>query len=151
MKLKQDFTQIPNKITNNVKISDGAYRTLVYLRSRKFTDKSKVYPSLKTISNSRGVSSRTIQNHLNELKLNKMIIWKRKGYSLSNEYVFIYEDIFHNDDISDEKKFISMSKKTSQLLGSNFPPNNINVNINKNIDNLFAETRKRYPFLREIK
>lgn len=153
MYMKKDFTQIPNNVTKNEKLSDGAYRTYVLLLSYKFSATTRVYPSHKTLSKLRGTDPRTIGNHLNELRTNRLVSWKRRGFSSTNEYVFIMEDKFRNDGINKESKLPYVSKKSTYMLRKDFLGNNIDVNNtkDKNIDSvskIIETTRKKYEFLR---
>lgn len=52
------------------------------------------FPSQNTLASNHGRSVKQIQNCLRELKKNKYISWKKRGYSLSNRYIFNEEIYF---------------------------------------------------------
>lgn len=125
--MNKDFTQIENSITKNAHISDGAFRTYVILKSFKFGT-SNVFPSQETIAKLRGKSKKTIIEHLKMVKGAGLITYKKRGFSASNQYLFIDEENFTNGLVNSKKNFNARVTKTSQLKSQKLQPNNTETN-----------------------
>lgn len=85
---KAGFTQVPNKITFDNRISDGAFRTFVAIRSYKYGERGKAFPSQETIGKRRGKTRETISKHVKEIKDARLWTVRKRGFSASNEYIF---------------------------------------------------------------
>ncbi|MGA2910690.1 MAG: helix-turn-helix domain-containing protein [Candidatus Microgenomates bacterium] len=130
----KDFTQIPNFLIKDKNISDAEFRTLCLLKSYKYGERGKVFPSQATIAGIRGKSRRIINAHLRSLRKKQIIDFKRRGYSQSNIYKFIGEE-----------NFTSIVKECSpdklqNLLPNNTEPNNTETkNIYRDVSNKWEQ------------
>jgi len=86
--MKKGFTQIPNSIIKDKRVSNGEFRTLVILYSFKFGKKGKVFPSQKTVADIEGKSRVAVNRRIKRLKDLGYLGAKRRGYSTSNAYDF---------------------------------------------------------------
>jgi len=147
--MKRNFTQIPNAIITNKNLPDGAFRTYTLLKSFKYGSGS-VFPSQMTLAKIRGKSKRTIINHLKTLRSNKLITYKKRGFSASNQY-FISEENYTNGETNSEIGYISKVTKTSPLLLQKVQPNNIKTKNTKsnNMDKKEATRKGLEKILRE--
>ena len=146
MKMK-NFTQIPNEVVFNTEVSDGAFRTYVALKSFKY-GQGQVFPSERTISKQRNKTTRTIINHIKELKLSGLISYKKRGFSASNSYKFNEENNFSNEASLQENKFTSIEKVDSPLIRNSLHTKNTEIK-NTKINNIGIEIlRKRMEELR---
>lgn len=123
----KNFTQIENSRIENRDISDGAFRTYLVIRSFKYGNKGRIFPSLKTIADRRGKSIRAIETHLDELRKGGWIKTSKRGYSMSSQYELIGVE-----------NFTPKWNKSSPQYGRKLPPNNIK---DKN-----TEDKNRIPF-----
>lgn len=144
MKLKKDFTQIPNILIKDPIVSDGAFRTYVLLYSFKYAEDGKVFPSQKKLAFQRDTSIKTINNHLKELKKVGLINWRRRGFNMSNQYNFVNifannEDNFNNATDSKEKNVDIDKKNSSNLSLQKLQPNNTETK-KTNINNNYTES-----------
>lgn len=156
----KNFTQTPNFIINNKGIPDGAFRTYMLLKSYKYGS-SKVFPSQSTLANTRGKTKKTIINHLKVLRAKGLIIYKKRGFSASNQYEFISGENYTIGTNGGEKKYPSKVKQTSPLSLQKLQSNNTKLNnteINNKNENKknrglerikIEEIRKRYSFLKK--
>ena len=160
--MKSRFTQIPNFIILDTKITDAEFRTYAVLKSFKYKD-GNVFPSQKTLSELRGKSRKSIITHLKKLRFKKHIQYEKRGYSASNQYYFISEDNYTNDEVGMESNDTSNVKETSSLKLQILQPNNNEIN-NIKTNNIFInkkdkdlgrirvdEIRVRYPWLNKTK
>lgn len=83
--LKKDFVQIPTKILHNPKLSPQA-KTLYTLLISYAWYNAECFPGQSRLSQSMGVSVRTINTYLNELKKHKLLTWKQRGLNKTNLY-----------------------------------------------------------------
>jgi DNA-binding transcriptional MocR family regulator len=153
IKIKGGFTQIRNSTINNTKIPDGAFRTYIVLKSFKY-GLNNVFPSEKTLAELRGKSKKTIIEHLKKLRLLKLISYKKRGFSASNQYEFISEGNFTNESNIGNENCISKVKNISPLLLQEFQSNNTKLNNNE-LNNTEEENKrllrqKRTVVLKEL-
>ena len=79
--LKHGFTQLPNYVLKNPKLSFGARLTYAVLLSYAWQE-DFCFPAQEKLAEDLGVSRQSINKFLNELKAVKLIDWKRQGLSL---------------------------------------------------------------------
>ncbi len=138
IKIKK-FTQIPNWIIINEKITDSSFRTYVVLKSFKFGSNDP-FPSQATLAGLRAKSKKSIIEHLKSLKNLGFLIYKKRGFSSSNQYQFIGEDNYTDDS---EEIVTTKTKEISPLNSRNLQPNNTKFNKTK-INNLQGDNNNSY-------
>lgn len=99
--LLKGFTQIPNFILRNEKLSDGAKLTYGMLLSYAWIN-NFVFPGQERLASDLGCGDRTIRNHLRELEREGLLKTTQRGLGKTN----IYELFFIVDKSkADRKKF----------------------------------------------
>ena len=83
--LKQGFTQLPNRVLKDTRLSFGARLTYAVLLSYAW-DKESCFPGQNTMAEDLGVSARSIRTFLHQLKEYGSISWKYQGPSKPNMY-----------------------------------------------------------------
>ncbi len=136
---KINFTQIPNGLVFEKKISDQAFRTLIAIESFNFSSKSKICPSQKTLAKLRGISIKSVSVHLQELKEKGLLSWRKRGYSLTNIYLTNIEEYFYSKSALYENSENSNLKKTSIQSERELQSNNTYNNTKRKIENLNEE------------
>ena len=82
---KQGFTQLPNRVLKDTRLSFGARLTYAVLLSYAW-DKDSCFPGQNTMAEDLGVSVRSIRTFLHQLKKYGYISWKYQGPSKPNIY-----------------------------------------------------------------
>ncbi len=82
---KQGFTQLPNRVLKDTRLSFGARLTYAMLLSYAW-DKESCFPGQNTIAEDLGVSARSVRTFLHQLKEHGYISWKHQGPSKPNMY-----------------------------------------------------------------
>lgn len=121
MEIKKDFTQIPNTIIRDRRLSDSLFRTYIDLMAYSF-GKNKAFPSQKRVASDLGKSRETINRQIAELTKLGYVTKKRRGYSSSNTYDFCDEVItngYSNGDSNITSDVFSESHQLSQDSHSN--------------------------------
>lgn len=85
---KEGFTQIPNSVLRNPKLSMGAKMTYAVLLSYAWYN-NYCFPGQKKASEHLGISERYMRTFLTELKTNKLLTIKRRGLGKTN-YYYLY-------------------------------------------------------------
>lgn len=117
----KDFTQIPNFLIKDKKLSDPEFRTYALLKSYKYGDKGNVFPSQATLAEVRGKSRKSIIGHIHSLKAKGIIDFKRRGYSQSNLYRFISEENYtSNVKESSPEKLQNLHTKNTESNNTEF-------------------------------
>jgi DNA-binding MarR family transcriptional regulator len=83
--LKHGFTQLPNYVLKNPKLSFGARLTYAVLLSYAWQEEF-CFPAQEKLAEDLGVSRQSINKFLNELKAAKLVDWKRQGLNRPNIY-----------------------------------------------------------------
>jgi DNA-binding MarR family transcriptional regulator len=86
--LKQGFTQLPNYVLRNNKLSTGARLTYAVLLSYAW-QKDSCFPGQERIAEDLGVKRNAISNYLKELKDEGFISWERRGLNKTNIYFIL--------------------------------------------------------------
>ncbi len=94
--LKQGFTQLPNYVLRDNKLSFGARLTYAVLLSYAWQEGS-CFPGQTKIGEDLGVSRQMINGYLKELKERKYIDWKRRGLNKTNIYYVLDHKPFEVD------------------------------------------------------
>lgn len=130
---KPSFTQVDSLWINDTNLSDGAFKTLVVLKSFDYGT-NKIFPSIKTIAQKRGKTITCINNHLKELRKKSYISTQRRGYSESNLYTILKQNHFVENETKQNKNTPINNnfyhQKTKKVEPNNIT-NNTNLNINK--------------------
>ena len=82
----QGFTQVPNIILTNNKISPPARLLYILLLKHAWGSKDMVYPGQERLAGELGCTKRHIRNLLVELKNNNLLSWKRRAFNKTNIY-----------------------------------------------------------------
>jgi len=82
---KQGFTQLPNRVLKDTRLSFGARLTYAVLLSYEW-GKSSCFPGQDRIAEDLGISARSIRTYLYELKELGYISWKQQGLNKPNLY-----------------------------------------------------------------
>ncbi len=82
---KQGFTQLPNRVLKDTRLSFGARLTYADLLSYAW-DKESCFPGQNRIAEDLGVSARSVRTFLHQLKEHGSISWKNQGPSKPNLY-----------------------------------------------------------------
>ena len=90
--MKKGFTQLPNNIIFNKRVSDGAFRTYAVLKSFKYGKRGRSFPSQQWVARLRVKSRETVNRHVQSLARLGLLRVKKRGYSSSNEYSFNCDD-----------------------------------------------------------
>jgi hypothetical protein len=85
MSSKQGFTQVPNYVLTDTRLSFGARLTYAILLSYAW-NKGSCFPGQKRVAEDLGVSDRTVRTYLHELEELGLISWKQQGPSKPNLY-----------------------------------------------------------------
>ncbi len=83
--LKQGFTQLPNRVLKDKRLSFGARLTSAVLLSYAW-DKESCFPGQNRMAEDLGTSARSIRTFLHQLKEDGSISWKYQGPSKPNIY-----------------------------------------------------------------
>ena len=83
--LRQGFTQIPNYVLRDGRLSFGARLTYTMLLSYAWQEGS-CFPGQERIAQDLGVSRQRISEYLRELRKAGYINWKRRGLGKTNVY-----------------------------------------------------------------
>jgi hypothetical protein len=85
MSSKKGFTQVPNYVLTDTRLSFGARLTYAILLSYAW-NKETCFPGQKRVAEGLGVSDRTVRTYLHELEEHGLISWKHQGPSKPNLY-----------------------------------------------------------------
>src|SRR5437879_10635050 len=83
--LKHGFTQLPNYVLKDKRLSFGARLAFAVLLSYAWQADS-CFPGQVRMAEDLGTSDRSVRNFLNELKARGLITWKQQGLSKPNVY-----------------------------------------------------------------
>ena len=83
--LKHGFTQLPNYVLKDKRLSFGARLTYAVLLSYAWQEDS-CFPGQERMAQDLGTSDRSVRTFLNELKENGYIDWKQQGLNKPNIY-----------------------------------------------------------------
>ncbi len=86
--LKKGFTQIPNYILRDSKLSFGARLVYAVLLSYAWQEDS-CFPGQERIAEDLGTSDRSVRTYLSELKEWGYIDWKQQGLNKTNVYYIL--------------------------------------------------------------
>src|SRR5215212_9820475 len=86
--LKKGFTQIPNYILRDSKLSFGARLVYAVLLSYAWQEDS-CFPGQNRIAEDLGTSDRSVRTYLSELKERGYIDWKQQGLNKTNVYYIL--------------------------------------------------------------
>jgi hypothetical protein len=86
--LRQGFTQIPNYVLRDARLSFGARLTYTMLLSYAWQEGS-CFPGQERICQDLGVSRQSIAQFLRELRRARYIAWKRRGLGKTNVYYIL--------------------------------------------------------------
>ena len=86
--LRQGFTQIPNYVLRDQRLSFGARLTYTTLLSYAWQEGS-CFPGQERIGRDLGVSRQTVSKFLQELRRGGLIDWERKGLGKTNVYYIL--------------------------------------------------------------
>ena len=86
--LKHGFTQIPRYILRDKHLSFGARLTYAVLLSYAWQDES-CFPGQERMAKDLGVTRKSINDYLNELKRCNYISWERRGLGKTNIYYIL--------------------------------------------------------------
>jgi len=144
--LKHGFTQLPNYVLKNPKLSFGARLTYAVLLSYAWQD-DFCFPAQEKLGEDLGVSRQSINKFLNELKAGKLIDWKRQGLNRPNIYRIL--DVKHSlhPDVN-ERLPQDVKQGLHKEESSKYIQNNVNVskeivdNPGKNPDRGEASLKK---------
>ncbi len=82
---KQGFTQLPNRVLKDTRLSFGARLTYADLLSYAW-DKESCFPGQNRIAEDLGTSTRSVRIYLRQLKKYGYISWKQQGLNKPNLY-----------------------------------------------------------------
>jgi hypothetical protein len=86
--LKKGFTQIPNYILRDSKLSFGARLVYAVLLSYAWQEDS-CFPGQERIAEDLGTSDRSVRTYLSELKERRYVDWKQQGLNKTNVYYIL--------------------------------------------------------------
>lgn len=86
--LKHGFTQLPNYILKDSKLSFGAKLTFAVLLSYAWQEDS-CFPGQERMAKDLSTSDRSIRTFLSELKERGFVDWKRQGLNKPNIYYIL--------------------------------------------------------------
>lgn len=86
--LKRGFSQIPNVVLTDTKLSDGAIVVYGLLLGYAWQTGS-AFPGQDKLAEKRGKSIRQIQRYLNELREHNYLDWKQRGLNKTNVYYIL--------------------------------------------------------------
>ncbi len=86
--LKHGFTQLPNYVLKDKKLSFGARLTYAVLLSYAWQEDS-CFPGQQRMAEDLGASDRSIRTFLGELKDRGYIDWKQQGLNKTNIYYIL--------------------------------------------------------------
>ena len=122
------FTSIRNEVV--VELKAHLFRTYSYLLSKDYNNKG-IFHSQETMAKELGVSIRTIQRHLKELKELGYITFRRRGFNQTNIYHMLKGIVSKVKEVKEEltnnfkKQFTSIVKpKSNKLKFDNFQGRN---------------------------
>lgn len=141
----ESFIKVPSNLLRLSHISDGAKVTYMLLLDYSW-QKNYCFPSQSTLSNLRGVSIKTIYNHLNELRRNNFITWSQNGFKKPNTY-FLNEIEYLSDDkqnITDKdlQKTTTSDKKDSSNKEDNINNTNSKKTLTFNVSQKEVSTQQ---------
>ncbi|HYE68072.1 MAG TPA: helix-turn-helix domain-containing protein [Anaerovoracaceae bacterium] len=100
--LKHGFTQLPNYVLRDKKLSFGARLTYAVLLSYAWQEES-CFPGQVKMSADLGVSRQMMTNYLNELRNAKYIKWERRGLGKTNIYTILdYQPLSIDADVNSD-------------------------------------------------
>lgn len=130
------FIKVPSNLLRLPYISDGAKVTYMLLLDYSW-QKNYCFPSQSTLSRLRGVSIKTIYNHLNELRKNNFITWSQNGFKKPNTYILNEIEYLSNDKQnladSDLQKATTNDKKDSSNKEDNINNTNSKKTLTSNV------------------
>jgi hypothetical protein len=86
--LKHGFTQLPNFVLKEKKLSFGARLTYAVLLSYAWQEDS-CFPGQDRMAQDLGVTRKAINSYLSELKINGYVDWQRRGLGKTNVYFIL--------------------------------------------------------------
>jgi hypothetical protein len=86
--LKHGFTQLPNFVLKDKKLSFGARLTYAVLLSYAWQEDS-CFPGQDRMAQDLGVTRKAINSYLSELKINGYVDWQRRGLGKTNVYFIL--------------------------------------------------------------
>ena len=86
--LKRGFTQLPNYVLRDKKLSFGARIAYAVLLSYAWQQDS-CFPGQERMANDMGTTSRMLRNYLSELQEAGYITWERRGLNKTNMYFIL--------------------------------------------------------------
>src|SRR5215213_5277285 len=86
--LKHGFTQLPNYVLKDKKLSFGAKLTFAVLLSYAWQDES-CFPGQERMADDLSTSERSVRRFLQELKEREFIDWKQQGLNKPNIYYIL--------------------------------------------------------------
>lgn len=133
--MKKNFTQISTAIIKDKNLTDAVFRTYSVLKSYKYGDDGRVFPSQSTIATHLGKTREIINRHIQVLRTKGYIDYYKRGYSLTNEYVFNEDnsdkdviDEFISRSLSDDALTPTVKKDTQQELNESHTNNTLGNN-----------------------
>ncbi len=86
--LKHGFTQLPNYVLRDKKLSFGARLAYAVLLSYAWQE-DQCFPGQERMAQDLGTSDRSVRTFLNELKDRGYITWKQQGLNKTNVYYIL--------------------------------------------------------------
>jgi hypothetical protein len=86
--LKHGFTQLPNYVLRDKRLSFGARLAYAVLLSYAWQEDS-CFPGQDKMASDLGASRQAVSSYLRELKKNKYVDWKRRGLGKTNIYYIL--------------------------------------------------------------
>lgn len=94
--LKHGFTQLPNYVLRDRRLSIGARLAYAVLLSYAWQEGS-CFPGQDRMADDLGVSRRMLLRYLDELKRRRYVDWKRRGLNKTNVYYILDYQPFEAD------------------------------------------------------
>lgn len=86
--LKHGFTQLPNYVLKDKRLSFGARLTYAVLLSYAW-EKDSCFPGQEKMAEDLGISRQVINGYLQELKTYEYVSWERRGLGKTNVYYIL--------------------------------------------------------------
>lgn len=150
MRIAENFTKIPNRIIFDTNLTNPEVRIFSAILSYKYGD-NKIFPSQGNIAKRLNISRRMVNKHIQNLAKKGYLSIKKRGYSMSNEYL-IREEKFSDDKKLSEDSDLSNEKNVSHQLRTKILTKNTEVNNKSNkmiIDKDYKKERIIFKKIRE--
>ena len=117
------FTQASNLILLDIMLSDGAKVTYLLLRMYAWQG-TDCFPGQTRMASERGVSERTIRNHLTEMETRNLITIEQRGKKLTNRYwIEPLDSVYSATDLPERRRESDRKISSSHpLTGKKLPP-----------------------------